>query len=256
MNEWALEVEHLTCNYDNICALFDVSLQVPKGQLVGVIGPNGAGKSTFIKTILGLIPTISGQILIDGMPINKARAKVAWVPQKGEVDWNFPTTVLDVVVMGRYKKLGLFKNPQRADFERADQCLDIVGLRELKNRQISELSEGQKQRVFIARALIQDSDILLMDEPFSGVDQKTENILIEILRKLKDQNKTIFIVHHDLNTIKDYFDWLIILNMRLIENGPCHEVFTQEVLEKAYGTSKALFVEATKKQQEKLVGKI
>lgn len=250
----ALQTYQLTVNYDKTPVLWDISLSVPSGVLVGIMGPNGAGKSTFIKTALGLIKPIAGKIEFFGQPLKQVRQRVAYVPQRESVDWDFPITVKDLVLMGRYGRLGLFHWPRAADRAAADHYLQVVGMARYANRQISQLSGGQQQRVFIARALLQEADIYFMDEPFAGIDMATEAVLIELLKELKARGKTVFVVHHDLTTSERYFDWSILLNMRLIACGETKKIFTSENLKKTYGQSHALFDEAIKLSQQKNTG--
>lgn len=254
MNTPALKVHQLTVNYDKTPVLWDISLEVPSGKLVGVIGPNGAGKSTFIKTALGLVQPISGKIEFFGQLLKEVRQRVAYVPQRESVDWDFPITVRDLVLMGRYGRLGVFKWPRQADYAAADHYLEVVGMAQYKERQISQLSGGQQQRVFIARALLQEADVYFMDEPFAGVDLATEKVLMNVLRKLKDEGKTVFVVHHDLNNVEDYFDWVVMLNMRLIACGSVQQVFNPDTLNETYGKSYSLFDEALKLSQDKTKG--
>lgn len=242
----ALQVYQLSVNYDKTPVLWDITLEVPAGKLVGIIGPNGAGKSTFIKTAMGLITPISGKVEFFGKSLKQMRLHIAYVPQRETVDWDFPITVRDLVLMGRYGSLGLFRWPRQADLAAADHYLDIVGMLQYKDRQISQLSGGQQQRVFIARALLQEADIYFMDEPFSGIDLATETIIMNILRELKAKGKTVFVVHHDLNTVESYFDWVMMLNMRLVACGSVSQTFNPENLNAAYGKSYALFDEALK----------
>lgn len=253
-NSTALQTYQLTVNYDKTPALWDVSLEIPKGNLIGIIGPNGAGKSTFIKTVLGLITPISGKIEFFGHPFKEVRQRIAYVPQRESVDWDFPITVRDLTLMGRYGRLGIFRWPRKADWAAAEHYLDIIGMVQYADRQISQLSGGQQQRVFIARALLQEADIYFMDEPFAGIDLASETLIMNLLRELIKQGKTIFVVHHDLNTIESYFDWLIMLNMRLIASGPVKKVFTSEMLHSTYGKSYALFDEALRLSQSKTTG--
>lgn len=254
MHKFALEVHQLTVNYDKTPVLWDVSLQIPCGKLVGVVGPNGAGKSTFIKTALGLVPPISGKIEFFGQPLKEVRQRVAYVPQRESVDWDFPITVRDLVLMGRYGRLGVFKWPRQADYAAADHYLDVVGMAPYKDRQISQLSGGQQQRVFIARALLQEADVYFMDEPFAGVDLATEKVLMNVLRELKNEGKTVFVVHHDLNNVEEYFDWIVMLNMRLVACGSVQQVFNPDTLNETYGKSYSLFDEALKLSQHKTKG--
>ncbi|MDY7430173.1 metal ABC transporter ATP-binding protein [Bacillus sp. V26] len=230
-----VELENVTVAYDKKPVLQEISLQVPKGKLIGIIGPNGAGKSTLIKTILGLVPRASGDISIYGKTYKQQRTRIGYVPQRGSVDWDFPTSALDVVLMGRYGRIGLLKRPKKADAEMAEAALEKVGMLDYANRQISQLSGGQQQRVFLARALCQDADIYFMDEPFAGVDAATERAIMTLLAELKEKGKTVLVVHHDLQTAEDYFDWILLLHLRKIAFGPAEEVFTIENLQKTYG---------------------
>jgi manganese/zinc/iron transport system ATP- binding protein len=250
----ALQAFQVTVNYDKTPVLWDVSFSVPPGHLVGIVGPNGAGKTTFIRMAMGLLTPLSGSVLFNGKPLKSMLQKVAYVPQKETVDWDFPITVLDLVLMGRYGRLGLFSWPRKADKEAAMHYLDMVGMLPYAQRQISQLSGGQQQRAFIARALLQEAEIYFMDEPFSGIDMATEKLIVNILKKLKGQGKTIFVVHHDLNTVESYFDWVVILNMHLVAAGPTNEAFTKENLNAAYGKSHALFGEVAKLSQNKISG--
>jgi manganese/zinc/iron transport system ATP- binding protein len=249
-----LEVNQLTVNYDKTPVLWDISLTIPPGVLVGIIGPNGAGKSTLIKAVLGLVKPISGKIEFFGQSLKRVRQRVAYVPQRESVDWDFPVTVRDLVVMGRYGRLGLFHRPREADWAAADEYLDLIGMGDYANRQISQLSGGQQQRVFLARALLQEADVYFMDEPFTGVDLATETIIIQTLQRLRANGKTVFVVHHDLNTVESYFDWIILLNMRLIAYGQTNQFFTPHYLNATYGKSYALFDEALKLSQQKQTG--
>lgn len=231
----ALETHDLSVAYHKKPVLYGVDLAIPKGQLVGIVGPNGAGKSTLIKAVMGLLPIRSGWVEVFGRPFKKTKTRVGYVPQRESVDWDFPVNVMDVVMMGRYGKLGLFRQPKKEDREVARECLDKVKMMPFANRQISNLSGGQQQRVFLARALAQESDLYLMDEPFAGVDAATETAIIGLLKELKDRGKTILVVHHDLTTAREYFDSLILLNMRVVAFGPIEEVFTVDQLQKTYG---------------------
>jgi manganese/zinc/iron transport system ATP- binding protein len=228
-------VENLTVAYHKKPVLKEISFQAPEGKLIGIIGPNGAGKSTLIKAILGLVPLTSGQVYIYGQPYKASRSIVGYVPQRGSVDWDFPTNALDVVMMGRYGHAGLMRRLSKQDREIAWACLEKVGMSDFANRQISQLSGGQQQRVFLARALAQDAKIYFMDEPFAGVDAATERAIITLLNELKGQGKTVLVVHHDLQTVTNYFDWVLLLNLRKIAFGPAEETFTKENLQKTYG---------------------
>ena len=230
-----LEVHDLTVAYQRKPVLWGIDLVVPKGKLVGIVGPNGAGKSTLIKAALGLVPTSSGWVKIFGKPAKKNLEAVGYVPQRESVDWDFPVTVMDVVLMGRYGRLGLIKRPSAKDREIARECLEKVKMLPFANRQIANLSGGQQQRVFLARALAQESDLYFMDEPFAGVDAATEAAIIALLHELKERGKTLMVVHHDLPTARNYFDMLLLLNMRVVAFGPTEEVFTYELLQETYG---------------------
>lgn len=238
-----LEVHDLTVSYSRKPVLWDIDFSLPKGCIAGIIGPNGAGKSTLIKSIMGVIPSSSGYIKIFGQTLDTVRARVSYVPQRESVDWDFPASVLDVVLMGRYGKLGLFKNANKQDKKIALECLEKVGLQDYTKRQISQLSGGQQQRVFLARALAQEADLYLMDEPFAGVDAATEKAIIEILREMASNNKTIIVVHHDLQSVVNYFDWVILINMRLVASGPTREVFNNKLIQEAYGGKLTLLTE-------------
>jgi manganese/zinc/iron transport system ATP- binding protein len=231
----ALEVHDLTVSYHRRPVLWNVDLAVPKGRLVGILGPNGAGKSTLIKAVMGLLPTASGWVQVFGKPIESQRQRVAYVPQRESVDWTFPVTVMDVVLMGRYGHLRWYQRTTRRDREIAREALRQVGMLPYAGRQISNLSGGQQQRVFLARALAQQSDVYLMDEPFAGVDAATESAIVTLLQQLREQGKTVLVVNHDLQTARRYFDMLILLNMRLVAFGPSDEVFTEDLLQKTYG---------------------
>lgn len=231
----ALEVHDLTVAYARKPVLWDVDFSVPSGNLIAVIGPNGAGKSTLLKATMGLLPVASGWIKIHGHPIDAQRKLIGYVPQRESVDWDFPTDALDVVLMGTYGKLGWFKRHGKDEKELAMNCLEQLGMAGFANRQISQLSGGQQQRVFLARALAQQAQIYFMDEPFAGVDAATESAIVALLRELQAAGKTVFVVHHDLETVRDYFDHVVLLNMRVIASGPTAETFTHENLQKTYG---------------------
>ena len=235
MAQAALEISDLTVAYRDKPVLWDIDLSIPAGKLVAIVGPNGAGKTTLIKATLGLVPAASGQTLIHGRPYAEQRRLVGYVPQRGSVDWDFPTSVLDVVMMGRYGSLGWLRRPGRQEREQALAALDKVRMREFADRQISQLSGGQQQRVFLARALVQDAQIYFMDEPFQGVDAVTERAIIALLRDLRAAGKTVVVVHHDLQTVPEYFDWVALINVRRIAAGPVAEVFTEANLRATYG---------------------
>lgn len=234
-NDIALQINDLTVAYNSRPALWDVDLTVPEGVLMAIVGPNGAGKSTLIKSSLDLIPRAAGDVRVYGKPYQKARDLVGYVPQRGSVDWDFPTSVLDVVMMGLYGKLGWFKRTGSAERDQAIHALEQVGIAELADRQISQLSGGQQQRTFLARALVQDAQIYFMDEPFAAVDAVTERAIINILRELRERNKTVIVVHHDLQTVTEYFDHVALLNVELLDSGKVEEVFTEENLRRTYG---------------------
>ena len=230
-----LEVHDLTVSYQRKPVLYGIDLEVPRGSLTGIIGPNGAGKSTFVKAVAGILPLDTGWVKIFGGSFRENCRRVGYVPQRESVDWDFPVNVLDVVLMGRYGRLRVGQRPGKADRETAAACLEKVGMLPFADRQIGNLSGGQQQRVFLARALAQESELYLMDEPFAGVDAATEEAIMEILRELRASGKTLLVVHHDLSTVRDYFDRLILLNMRLVATGPTAEVFTPPLLQATYG---------------------
>jgi len=231
--EYAVEVEDLTVAYDSKPVLWDIDLQIPTGSLTAIVGPNGAGKTTLIKTILQLIPSISGNVRFFGQS-SLPRKRIAYVPQSGSVDWDFPTTALDVVMMGRYGLLGWIKRPGKKDKKIALKTLQKVGMQDFATRQISQLSGGQQQRVFLARALVQEADIYFMDEPFKGVDVQTEKAIVTLLKELQEHGKTVIVVHHNLQTVPEYFNHVALVNLKLIASGLISEVFTKENLEKTY----------------------
>ncbi len=239
--KYIIEVEDMTVAYQIKPVLWDVDLRIPKGILMAIVGPNGAGKSTLIKAMLDLIKPISGSVTFNGETYEKQRRNIGYVPQRGSVDWDFPTTVLDVVMMGRYGHIGWIKRTTKEDKQIAMEAINKVGMEDYAKRQISQLSGGQQQRVFLARALVQDAEIYFMDEPFQGVDAKTERAVIEILKDLRSRGKTVVVVHHDLQTVPEYFDWVTLLNTQIIASGPIAQVFTEENLKKTYrSTGKVL----------------
>lgn len=231
----AVKVDDLTVAYNYKPVLWDIDLSVPEGVLMAIVGPNGAGKSTLIKTILGIIKPIAGSVSIFGKPYSQQRKHVAYVPQKGSVDWDFPTTAFDVVLMGTYGGLGWIKRPGAKEKKIALESMEKVGMLSFRNRQISQLSGGQQQRVFLARALAQDASIYFMDEPLQGVDATTEVAIINILKELRKSGKTVIVVHHDLQTVPEYFDWVTFLNVKKIATGPVKEIFNDGNLTKTYG---------------------
>ncbi len=240
INNPAIEVHDLTVSYHKKPALWDVDFTIPQGKLVGIIGPNGAGKSTLIKAMMNLIPRDSGYVKIFGEPMTHMRDKIAYVPQRGSVDWDFPASVLDVVLMGRYGKRGLFKRLTSGDKKIALESLEKTGMQGFLNRQISQLSGGQQQRVFIARSLAQQADIYFMDEPFAGIDATTEKSIFELLMSMREEGKTLLVVHHDLQSAYEYFDWIILLNTQLVASGPKDDIFVPEYLQKTYGGKLAM----------------
>jgi manganese/zinc/iron transport system ATP- binding protein len=235
-----LDVHDVTVAYHRRPVLWNVDLVLSEPKLVAVVGPNGAGKSTLIKAILGLIPLASGRVSIRGRPHSEMRRIVGYVPQRESVDWDFPVNVLDVVMMGTYGKLGWFRRPGSSERAWARECLARVGLADLERQQIGQLSGGQQQRVFLARALAQEAEIYFMDEPMAGVDATTERIVLDLLREFRSQGKLVVVVHHDLETVREYFDDVVLLNVRLVAAGPVSHVFTIENLQKTYGARLAI----------------
>ncbi len=231
----AVDIHDLTVAYQRKPVLWDVDVQIPERRLVAIVGPNGAGKSTLIKAVLGLVPLASGYVTIFGQTLREVRKNVGYVPQREHVDWDFPVDALDVVLMGRYGRLGWIRRPGAKDRAIAMDSLASVGMAEYSRRQISQLSGGQQQRVFLARALAQEALIYFMDEPFAGVDAATERTIVDVLRRLRNEGKTVIAVHHDLQTVGEYFDHVVMLNMRLVAAGPVADVFTQHNLQKTYG---------------------
>ena len=234
-NGWALEVEDLTVAYADKPVLWDIDLQVPKGVKMAIIGPNGAGKSTLVKAAMGLVKPVAGEVRIFGEPREGAEGQIAYVPQRTTLSWDFPTDVIDVVTMGTYGRVGWFRRCGAAEKEEAMAALEQVGMTDFARRPIAALSGGQQQRVLLARALVQDAPIYILDEPFQGVDAPTERAIIEVLDELADAGKTIIVVHHDLQTIPEYFDAVLLLNVRAIDSGPVEEVFTEENLRLTFG---------------------
>ncbi|MGN6714137.1 metal ABC transporter ATP-binding protein [Anaerocolumna jejuensis] len=235
--DYAVQIEDLTVAYDAKPVLWDIDLDIPQGKLMAIIGPNGAGKTTLLKAMLGLLVPVTGIVHFfqeTDNSLRKLKNKVAYVPQSGSVDWDFPATVLDIVLMGCYGRLGFIKRPGKNDREDALQCLCKVGMEGYASRQISQLSGGQQQRVFLARALMQTADIYFMDEPFKGVDIQTEKAIVLLLKELKESGKTVVVVHHDLQTVPEYFDWVTLINIKVIASGPVEEVFHEQNLKKAY----------------------
>ncbi len=239
-----LSIHAMTVAYHRKPVLWDVDYDAPSNQLIAIVGPNGAGKSTLIKACLGLVPRASGQVEFWGLSYRQARSRIGYVPQRESVDWDFPVSALDVVCMGRYRMIGWCRPVSKRHRQAALACLDRVGMRDYAHRQISQLSGGQQQRVFLARALAQEADLYFMDEPFAGVDAATERAIVEVLRDLRETGKTVVVVHHDLQTVPEYFDHVILLNMRVVAAGPVEEVFTNDNLHKTYGGRLTLLSEA------------
>ena len=249
----ALEIHDLTVAYHKKPVLWGIDLKVPPGKLIGIVGPNGAGKSTLIRAVMGLVPISSGWIKVFGESFKKSLPRIGYVPQRESVDWDFPVSVMDVVLMGRYGRLGLIKRPAKRDREIARACLEKVHMLPFANRQISNLSGGQQQRVFLARALAQESDLYFMDEPFAGVDAATETAIIALLHELRERGKTMLVVHHDLPTAQQYFDMLILLNMRVVAFGPTSEVFTPDLLQTTYGGRLTILSEVAQAVKEQRI---
>lgn len=230
-----IQIEDLTVSYGDQPVLWDIDLNIEENSLTAIVGPNGAGKSTLMKSILGFLSPISGRITLFGQPLSKVRDRISYVPQQNSVHWDFPISVFEVVLMGRYRGWRWLSRFKKEDYQKATLALQEMNLLDLKDRQISELSGGQKQRVFIARALCQDGDILFMDEPFAGVDQVSEKIIVQKMKSLKKEGKTVVCVHHDLNTVEDYFDHLVLIHKRIIQAGKLEDVFKKEFIEETYG---------------------
>ena len=231
----SVETHNLTVIYDKKPAIWNIDFTLPAGKIIGIMGPNGSGKSTLLKAIMDIVEPNMGYVKLMDKPLDDVRDKVSYVPQRLSVDWDFPASVYDVVAMGRYAKRGMFKKLSSEDKKRIDESLEMVNMSAFQNRQISQLSGGQQQRVFLARALAQDADIYLMDEPFVGVDAATEQAIITLLKNMRDQGKTLLVVHHDLHTAQDYFEHMVLLNTRLVAEGPTEEIFNDKILTETYG---------------------
>ncbi|MFP3322804.1 metal ABC transporter ATP-binding protein [Planococcus sp. SIMBA_160] len=240
----ALAVENITVSYHGRSAIEAIDLTLEQGNILGIIGPNGAGKSTLLKAILNLISIDSGSIKIFGGSLKENRNRIAYVPQRNQYDWDFPIHVMDAVLIGTYPSLGIFKRPKKSDKAWALECLEKVGLAQYANRQIGELSGGQQQRVFLARALAQKADLFFLDEPFVGIDMASEGMIVKLLKDLRDEGKTVVVVHHDLSKAKEYFDELLLLNKQLVQFGRPAEVLRPEVMRKAYESELAFLFEA------------
>jgi manganese/zinc/iron transport system ATP- binding protein len=239
----AVEFHDLTVSYFKKPVLWNIDMTLPKGALIGIIGPNGAGKSTLIKAAMGLLPLGSGYVRLFDQALDDVRDRVSYVPQRESVDWDFPTSVFDVVLMGRYKKMGLLRRPGKKDKAIAMASLEKVGMQDFVKRQISQLSGGQQQRVFLARALAQEADLYFMDEPFAGVDAATESAILSILQELTAEGKTVVVVHHDLQSAAEFFDWIVLLNLRLVASGPIDQVFNNKLLQETYGGKLSVLAE-------------
>lgn len=235
-----IDVKNLDVSYSGNKVLQDINFSLESGKLIGILGPNGAGKSTLIKAMLGLISKDSGDVSIYGKSVDDMRKDIAYVPQRSNIDWDFPILVKDTVLLGTYPKLGLFKRPSQKDKEWALKCLEKVGMEDFAEKQIGELSGGQQQRVFVARSLAQNADVFFLDEPFVGIDVSSEEIIVDILRELRDQGKTVFVIHHDLSKVEGYFDDIILINKALFGAGSVEDVFTPEIMEAAFKTPLSL----------------
>jgi manganese/zinc/iron transport system ATP- binding protein len=254
MTDIPLEIEDLTVAYNRKPVIWDVALTVEPGSLVGVVGPNGAGKSTLLKACMDLIPKASGRVNVFGKPYHVNRHRVGYVPQRESVDWDFPVSALDVVTMGLYREIGWLRPVRKRHTDAARAAMERVGIEELENRQINQLSGGQQQRTFLARALVQDADLYFMDEPFAAVDAATEKAIVEILRGMKEEGKTALVIHHDLQTVPEYFDHVVLLNMRVVASGRTEDVFTTENLQKTYGGRLTLLDQATEAMSRRVKG--
>lgn len=231
----ALEASHLTVCYEKKPAIWEANLSIPTGSMAGIVGPNGAGKSTFLKAVLGIIPPTSGNVKFFDLPYKKVKRRVAYVPQRESVDWDYPISAREVVLMGLYKQIGMCRWITKDHRKQADEALERVNMLSLAERQIGELSGGQQQRVFLARALVQKASLYIMDEPFAGIDATTEKVILELMKDLKAKGSTVLCVHHDLPTVADYFDHLTLLNLSVVASGSTETVFTKEELTKCYG---------------------
>ena len=245
-----VSIHDVTVAYHRKPVVWDIEYNAPQGKLIAIVGPNGAGKSTLLKACLGLVPIVSGEVRFFGQPYAAARARIAYVPQRTSGDWDFPVSALDVATMGLYRRIGWFRPITRRHKARALEALDRVGLADFARRQISQLSGGQQQRVFLARALVQDADLYLMDEPFAGVDAATEQSILGLLRDLRSTGRTAVVVHHDLETVREYFDDVLLLNVRLVASGPIAETFTPENLRQTYGGKLSLLDQVGERMAE------
>jgi manganese/zinc/iron transport system ATP- binding protein len=250
MSQTVLEAHDLAVSYRSKPVLYGVDVTIKSGGIVGIMGPNGAGKSTFLKTVMGQIKPLRGWVKLFDGSVEKNLHRIGYVPQRESVDWDFPVTVKDVVLMGTYRSVGLFGRVGKNQKETAEHALEQVGMADMRHRQIGELSGGQQQRVFLARALAQQAELYLMDEPFAGVDAATENAIVELLHRMRTEGKTVMIVHHDLPTAQRYFDQILFLNLRLVAFGKTRDVFTQEVLEKTYGGRLTVMAEVAARESQ------
>lgn len=230
-----VEAHNLTVSYNASPVLWNVDFTLPKGELTGIIGPNGSGKTTLLKSIMGLVSLSSGFVKLFDQSLENVREKISYVPQRETVDWDFPASVFEIVLMGRYSKKNILRKLSKEDHKIARESLEKVGMQDFADRQISQLSGGQQQRVFIARALARQAELFLLDEPFTGVDAASEEAILKLLINMKNEGKSIVVVHHDLHTAKAYFDWIVLLNTRLVASGPKEEIFNTELLQEAYG---------------------
>lgn len=249
-----ITIKNLTVAYDKVPVLWDIDLCLPAGEMVAIIGPNGAGKSTLFQAILDFIKPITGEIRCFDLPYKEVKNRVAYIPQRSSIDWNFPTTVLEVAVMGRYRKFRWLPWERQIDIEAAQKVLTMLGLNLFQNRQINQLSGGQKQRLFLARALLQEADLYLLDEPFAGVDATTEKMMMEIFTSLQNAGKTVCIIHHDLHSVEKYFNYTVILNTRIVATGLTAEVFHFDNIQKAFGSRSTLLEEAFRLSHEQQSG--
>lgn len=236
-----MKIQGLTIAYKQKVAIDNVTLQIASGKLTGIVGPNGAGKSTLLKGMMGLIPREEGQVTLEDKPLSYWRKKIAYVPQRSEVDLTFPITVFDMVLLGTYPALGLIKRPGKKEKQLALDALEQVEMTGFLKRQIGELSGGQLQRIFIARALAQHAEIFFLDEPFAGIDMTSEALIMKLLKKLRDNGKTIVVVHHDFHKVAAYFDDIILLNKKLVAHGPVEQTFTEDKIKFAYGDAPVAF---------------
>lgn len=249
-----ITIKNITVAYDKTPVLWDIDLCLPLGKMIAIIGPNGAGKSTLFQAILNFTRPMTGEIQCFGLPYTEVRRRIAYIPQRSSIDWNFPTTVLEVAVMGRYRKFQWNPWIQKTDMDAAKGVLSMLGLDSFQDRQINQLSGGQKQRLFLARALLQEADLYLLDEPFAGVDATTERMMMEVFTTLQNAGKTVCMIHHDLHSVEKYFDYTVILNTRVVASGPTLEVFNFDNIQKAFGSRSTLLEEAFRLSQEKQSG--